>query len=148
MSNSPSDECGIVAQVSAPLAQAEISTYYICTYYTDHTLVSGSTKDLVIPDVVLRAPAFSLITRLIDIFVHVQVLDESANKALQLLNERYVAKVITCEKQRQANELSNDSESVSSSSVVGSSISTNTIPADPSPLIHSYTHPILINSHA
>ena len=34
-----SDECGIVAQVSAPLAHAEISTYYICTYYTDHTLV-------------------------------------------------------------------------------------------------------------
>ena len=34
------DECGIVAQVSAPLAKAEISTYYICTFYTDHTLVS------------------------------------------------------------------------------------------------------------
>ena len=36
----PADECGIVAQVSAPLAQTEISTYYICTFYTDHTLVS------------------------------------------------------------------------------------------------------------
>ena len=36
----PTDECGIVAQVSAPLAQAEISTYYISTFYTDHTLVS------------------------------------------------------------------------------------------------------------
>lgn len=34
------EECGIVAQVSAPLAHAEISTYYISTYYTDHTLVS------------------------------------------------------------------------------------------------------------
>ena len=34
------DECGIVAQVSAPLAKATISTYYICTYNTDHTLVS------------------------------------------------------------------------------------------------------------
>lgn len=33
------DECGIVAQVSAPLAHAEISTYYICTFFTDHTLV-------------------------------------------------------------------------------------------------------------
>jgi hypothetical protein len=33
------DECGIVAQVSAPLAHAEISTYYICTYFTDHTLL-------------------------------------------------------------------------------------------------------------
>lgn len=33
------DECGIVAQVSTPLAQAEISTYYISTFYTDHTLV-------------------------------------------------------------------------------------------------------------
>jgi hypothetical protein len=33
------DECGIVAQVSAPLAHAEISTYYICTFYTDHTLL-------------------------------------------------------------------------------------------------------------
>ena len=38
--SSPADECGIVAQVSAPLAKAEISTYYICTFYTDHTLVS------------------------------------------------------------------------------------------------------------
>jgi len=34
------EECGIVAQVSAPLAQAEISMYYICTYCNDHTLVS------------------------------------------------------------------------------------------------------------
>ncbi|XP_019851162.1 PREDICTED: GATS-like protein 2 isoform X1 [Amphimedon queenslandica] len=33
------DECGIVAQVAAPLAQADISTYYICTFYNDHTLV-------------------------------------------------------------------------------------------------------------
>ena len=40
------DECGIVAQVSAPLAQAEISTYYISAYYTDYTLVS---LDLIIP---------------------------------------------------------------------------------------------------
>ena len=36
------DECGIVAQVSTPLAQAEISTYYISTFYTDHTLVRAS----------------------------------------------------------------------------------------------------------
>jgi len=34
------EECGIVAQVSSPLAQAEISMYYICTYCNDHTLVS------------------------------------------------------------------------------------------------------------
>ena len=37
---STTEECGIVAQVSAPLAQAEISMYYICTYCNDHTLVS------------------------------------------------------------------------------------------------------------
>lgn len=80
-----------------------------------------------------------------------QVLDESANKALQLLNERYVSKVITCEKQQQqqqANELSNDTDSVVSG--LDPSLSTGTIPTDPSPLIHSFTHthPILINSHA
>ena len=40
------DECGIVAQVSAPLAHAEISTYYICTYFTDQTLVSLSTHHM------------------------------------------------------------------------------------------------------
>ena len=33
------EECGIVAQVCAPLAQAGISTYYICTFCNDHTLV-------------------------------------------------------------------------------------------------------------
>ncbi|XP_077862751.1 cytosolic arginine sensor for mTORC1 subunit 2-like [Saccoglossus kowalevskii] len=33
------DECGIVAQVSQPLADADISTYYISTFLTDHTLV-------------------------------------------------------------------------------------------------------------
>ena len=38
------DECGIVAQVSTPLALAEISTYYICTFYTDHTLVRADTS--------------------------------------------------------------------------------------------------------
>ena len=36
----PTEECGIVAQVCAPLAQAGISTYYICTFCNDHTLVS------------------------------------------------------------------------------------------------------------
>lgn len=85
----------------------------------------------------------------------VQVLDESANKALQLLNERYVAKVITCEKQlKQANELAladRDSETDLDSVSVSSSRSTNSMPTDPSPLLHSYTHhphSILINSHA
>lgn len=34
------DECGIVAQVASPLAQADIYSYYICTFSTDHTLVS------------------------------------------------------------------------------------------------------------
>lgn len=55
------DECGIVAQVSAPLAQAEISTYYICTFNTDHTLV----------------------------------MEECVEKALRVLNERYVSKLTT-----------------------------------------------------
>ena len=36
----PTEECGIVAQVCTPLAQAGISTYYICTFCNDHTLVS------------------------------------------------------------------------------------------------------------
>ena len=44
-SRAPADECGIVAQVSAPLAQADISTYYISTYNTDNTLVSVQAVD-------------------------------------------------------------------------------------------------------
>lgn len=40
------DECGIVAQVSSPLGEAEISTFYICTFNTDHMLIpeDGITK--------------------------------------------------------------------------------------------------------
>lgn len=34
------DECGIVAQIATPLADQEISTYYISTYDRDHVLVS------------------------------------------------------------------------------------------------------------
>ena len=48
-------------------------------------------------------------------------------QALLLLNERYVAKVTTCEKQ-QANQLSNDNDSVS----MTSSLSTDSLPTDPS----------------
>ncbi|MGH0178221.1 UNVERIFIED_CONTAM: hypothetical protein FKN15_076590 [Acipenser sinensis] len=33
------DECGIVAQISQPLAEADISAYYISTFSFDHALV-------------------------------------------------------------------------------------------------------------
>lgn len=35
------DECGIVAQISEPLAAADIPAYYISTFKFDHALVSG-----------------------------------------------------------------------------------------------------------
>lgn len=35
-----SDECGIVAQISQPLADGNISAYYISTFSFDHALVS------------------------------------------------------------------------------------------------------------
>lgn len=35
-----SDECGIVAQISQPLADSDISAYYISTFSFDHALVS------------------------------------------------------------------------------------------------------------
>lgn len=38
----PSDECGIVAQISEPLATADIPAYYISTFKFDHALVSFS----------------------------------------------------------------------------------------------------------
>lgn len=34
------DECGIVAQISEPLAAADIPAYYISTFKFDHALVS------------------------------------------------------------------------------------------------------------
>lgn len=34
------DECGIVAQISQPLANSDISAYYISTFSFDHVLVS------------------------------------------------------------------------------------------------------------
>lgn len=34
------DECGIVAQISQPLAESDISAYYISTFSFDHALVS------------------------------------------------------------------------------------------------------------
>lgn len=36
------DECGIVAQISQPLADSDISAYYISTFSFDHALVSQS----------------------------------------------------------------------------------------------------------
>ncbi|XP_078694798.1 cytosolic arginine sensor for mTORC1 subunit 2-like [Branchiostoma floridae x Branchiostoma belcheri] len=42
------DECGIVAQVSEPLAEADISMYYISTYRYDHTLVPEEEMDGVV----------------------------------------------------------------------------------------------------
>ena len=32
-------ECGIVAQISDPITDANISEYYISSFYSDHTLV-------------------------------------------------------------------------------------------------------------
>lgn len=40
----PSDECGIVAQISEPLATADIPAYYISTFKFDHALVSYSIR--------------------------------------------------------------------------------------------------------
>lgn len=36
------DECGIVAQISEPLAAADIPAYYISTFKFDHALVSAA----------------------------------------------------------------------------------------------------------
>lgn len=36
----PLDECGIVAQISEPLAASDIPAYYISTFKFDHALVS------------------------------------------------------------------------------------------------------------
>lgn len=38
------DECGIVAQISQPLADSDISAYYISTFSFDHALVSPSAR--------------------------------------------------------------------------------------------------------
>lgn len=43
---SPTDECGIVAQISEPLAAADIPAYYISTFKFDHALVSINTPSL------------------------------------------------------------------------------------------------------
>lgn len=43
---SPIDECGIVAQISEPLAAADIPAYYISTFKFDHALVSIQTASL------------------------------------------------------------------------------------------------------
>lgn len=42
----PTDECGIVAQISEPLAAADIPAYYISTFKFDHALVSMNTASL------------------------------------------------------------------------------------------------------
>lgn len=39
-----SDECGIVAQISQPLADSDISAYYISTFSFDHALVSPASS--------------------------------------------------------------------------------------------------------
>lgn len=43
---SPTDECGIVAQISEPLAAADIPAYYISTFKFDHALVSMNPASL------------------------------------------------------------------------------------------------------
>ncbi|KAJ3603672.1 hypothetical protein NHX12_028416 [Muraenolepis orangiensis] len=40
------DECGIVAQISRPLADSDISAYYISTFSFDHALVSRGSPHL------------------------------------------------------------------------------------------------------
>uniref|UniRef100_A0A672IEF3 Cytosolic arginine sensor for mTORC1 subunit 1 n=1 Tax=Salarias fasciatus TaxID=181472 RepID=A0A672IEF3_SALFA len=40
------DECGIVAQISQPLADSDISAYYISTFSFDHALVSSTTTSV------------------------------------------------------------------------------------------------------
>ncbi|XP_043924176.1 cytosolic arginine sensor for mTORC1 subunit 1-like [Protopterus annectens] len=42
------EECGIVAQISRPLADADISAYYISTFKFDHALVPEEDIDLVV----------------------------------------------------------------------------------------------------
>lgn len=42
----PPDECGIVAQISEPLAAADIPAYYISTFKFDHALVSVQHRPL------------------------------------------------------------------------------------------------------
>ncbi|XP_053555815.1 cytosolic arginine sensor for mTORC1 subunit 1 [Bombina bombina] len=42
------DECGIVAQIAGPLADADISAYYISTFNFDHALVQEEDIDQVI----------------------------------------------------------------------------------------------------
>lgn len=44
-----SDECGIVAQISEPLATADIPAYYISTFKFDHALVSSTLGLLHLP---------------------------------------------------------------------------------------------------
>uniref|UniRef100_A0A3P8WZW1 Cytosolic arginine sensor for mTORC1 subunit 1 n=1 Tax=Cynoglossus semilaevis TaxID=244447 RepID=A0A3P8WZW1_CYNSE len=52
------DECGIVAQISQPLADSDISAYYISTFSFDHALVSY--LFIVINDRYSCQPCFSL----------------------------------------------------------------------------------------
>ena len=93
------DECGIVAQVSAPLAKAAISTYYICTFDTDHTLVC---VDMVLHHQRITSPlsSFPLYSLSLSLPLSpsslsplsplsLQVREGNVETALQLLNERY-----------------------------------------------------------
>lgn len=45
------DECGIVAQISQPLADSDISAYYISTFSFDHALVSSASSCHQVPTV-------------------------------------------------------------------------------------------------
>lgn len=68
-----------MAQVSAPLAKAVISTYYICTFNTDYTLVSDTPHPWIL---------------ILKVSPSLQVGEENVETALKVLNDRYVSKLI------------------------------------------------------
>lgn len=68
------DECGIVAQIATPLADQEISTFYISTYDRDHVLVSCMYITVTCSVLML-------------LYIYKQVADLSLTKALKVLNE-------------------------------------------------------------
>lgn len=47
------DECGIVAQISEPLATADIPAYYISTFKFDHALVRQEPYAVILMTVIL-----------------------------------------------------------------------------------------------
>lgn len=52
------DECGIVAQISEPLATADIPAYYISTFKFDHALV----RPVDSPDIIIKSLTFDEVT--------------------------------------------------------------------------------------